>query len=249
MSRLCVIVIATALALVGSHLKAQEQVVAPTVEVKGKFAEINGIRMYYEIHGQGEPLLLLHGFNHSGSVWQEFIDEFAEKYKVIVPDLRGHGRSTNPTDNFTHKQSALDVYALLKELEIDSFRGMGISTGGMTLIHMATQQPERPESIVLIGATTYFPEQCRKLMRMWSEQGFPEGEWKRMREIHKNGDEQILSLHKQFVGFEDSYDDMDFTPPYLSTIKAKTFIVHGDRDMFFPVSIPVQLYESGRVKP
>ena len=200
--------------------------------------------MYYEVYGEGEPLVLLHSFNYSGSVWQEFINEFAEKYKVIVPDLRGHGRSTNPTDKFTHKQSALDVYALLKELEIDSFCAMGMSTGGMTLIHMATQQPERPESIVLIGATTYYPEQCREIMRLVDGQEIPKGEWKRKREIHKNGDEQILSLHKQFLSFKDSYDDMNFTPPYLSTIKARTLIVHGDRDMFFPVSIPVQLYES-----
>ncbi len=129
-------------------------------------------------------------------------------------------------------------------LEIDSFRGMGISTGGMTLIHMATQQPEHPESIVPIGATTYFSEQCRKLWLRYAEEGFPEEEWNRMREIHKNGDEQILSLHKQFVSFKDSYDDMNFTPPCLSSIKARALIVHGDRDMIFPVSIPVQFYES-----
>ena len=95
-----------ACSLLTSHLAAQEQAVAPTEEVKGEFAEINGIRMYYEVYGEGEPLVLLHSFNYSGSVWQEFINEFAEKYKVIVPDLRGHGRSTNPTDKFTHKQSA-----------------------------------------------------------------------------------------------------------------------------------------------
>lgn len=234
-------------ALLSSHLFAQEQAVAPVEGVKGEFAEINGIRMYYEIHGRGEPLLLLHGFLDSSLVWKPFVENFADNNKVIVPDLRGHGRSTNPTNKFTHKQSALDVYALLKELEIDSFRGVGISTGGMTLIHMATQQPERPESIVLIGATNYFPENSRRIQRVWSKQGVPKGQWKRLREVHRNGrngDEQILSLHKQFFGFKDSYDDMNFTPSYLSTIKARTFIVHGDRDMFFPISIPIQLYES-----
>jgi pimeloyl-ACP methyl ester carboxylesterase len=244
MNRLSVIMTWTVLVLASNHLAAQEQVVAPAEEVKGKFAEINGIQMYYEIHGEGEPLLLLHGFNYSGSAWNEFIDAFAEQYKVIVPDLRGHGRSTNPTGKFTHKQSALDVYALLEELEVDKFCGTGISTGGMTLIHMATQQPERAESIVLIGATTYFPEQCREIMREVNVEQIPEGEWKRLKGTHKNGEEQIISLVNQFHNFKDSYDDMNFTPPLLSTIKAKTFIVHGDRDRFFPVSIPLQLYES-----
>ena len=54
----------------------------------------------------------------------------------------------------------------------------------------------------------------------------------------------IRALINQFHGFKDSYDDMNFTSPYLSTIQARTFVVHGDRDQFFPVSIPVEMYRS-----
>jgi pimeloyl-ACP methyl ester carboxylesterase len=63
-----------------------------------------------------------------------------------------------------------------------------------------------------------------------------------LREWHRRGDDQIRSLIAQFHSFKDSYDDMNFTPPYLSTITAQTLIVHGDRDAFFPVSIPVEMY-------
>jgi pimeloyl-ACP methyl ester carboxylesterase len=208
----------------------------------GLYAGINGMRMYYEIRGEGEPLVLLHGFSGSGTAWEEFAEELSQNYQLIIPDLRGHGQSTNPSGEFTHRQSARDVFALLDELKIETFRGMGISTGGMTLIHMATQQPERAEAMVLIGATIYFPEQAREIMRRTSVEGLSERQWEAHRRRHHHGDDQIRALINQFHRFKDSYDDMNFTPPFLGTIRARTFVVHGDRDEFFPVSIPIEMY-------
>lgn len=100
----------------------------------GQSIRVNGFEMYYEIHGTGEPLVLLHGFFTSSDTWAEVIPDVKKDYRVIVPDLRGHGRSTNPSKEFTHRQSALDVYALLDELGVHRFRSMGISSGGMTLL-------------------------------------------------------------------------------------------------------------------
>ena len=120
---------------------------------------------------------------------------------------------------------------------------MGISTGGMTLLHMATQQPDRIEAMVLIGATIYFPEQAREEMRNQDPGNVPERRMQAMRELHKYGDEQILALFTQFNSFKDNYDDMNFTGPYLSTISARTLIVHGDRDAYFPARIALEMYE------
>ena len=97
---------------------------------------------------------------------------------------------------------------------------------------------------MLIGATIYFPDQAREIMRQVSVEGLTEKEWEDRRARHKNGDDQIRALTRQFNHFKDSYDDMNFTPPYLSIIKARTFVVHGDRDRFFPVSIPVEMHRS-----
>jgi pimeloyl-ACP methyl ester carboxylesterase len=202
------------------------------------------MEMFYEERGKGEPLVLLHGFGGSGAAWQRFVPQLAKEYRVILPDLRGHGRSTNPSKRFTHRQAALDVYALLDRLGITKFRGMGISTGGMTLLHMATQQPSRVEAMVLIGATIYFPEEARRIMRRSSPENLTPQDFERMRRVHRHGDEQIRALRQQFHDFKDSYDDMNFTGPYLSTITARTLIVHGDRDEFFPVNIPVEMYRS-----
>lgn len=244
MRRLSIALTITVAILISNRALAQQQVAVQEQKAEGRIAEINGIQMYYEMYGEGEPLVMLHGFSGSGANWKPFVEEFAETYKLIIPDLRGHGRSTNPTNQFTHRQAALDVYALLDELKIEKFRAMGISTGGMTLIHMATQQPERAEAIVLIGATIYFPEQAREIMRQRTVEGLSEREWEAYRDRHKHGDDQIRALINEFHGFKDSYDDMNFTPPYLSTIKARTSVVHGDRDKFFPVSIPVEMYRS-----
>lgn len=142
----------------------------------GKTVSVNGIDLYYETSGHGEPLVLLHGFNAAGVTWARLVPEFTKSYQVIVPDLRGHGRSTNPARQFTHRQSALDVFALLDAIGIRQFKAMGISTGGMTLIHMATQQPSRVEAMVLIGATIYFPEQARAIMRTVTIEGLTQAE-------------------------------------------------------------------------
>ena len=130
--------------------------------------ELNGITIYYQIIGEGEPLVLLHGFTQTGKVWDPIIKDLATQYRLIIPDLRGHGQSTNPTGEFTHRQSALDVFELLDQLGINTFKAMGISTGGMTLLHMATTQRERVEAMVLIGATSYFPDNESKFSRQFA---------------------------------------------------------------------------------
>jgi pimeloyl-ACP methyl ester carboxylesterase len=66
----------------------------------------------------------------------------------------------------------------------------------------------------------------------------------RMKETHVRGEEQIKALRQQFHNFKDSYEDMNFTGPLLSTISARTLIIHGDRDDFFPVNIPMEMYRS-----
>jgi pimeloyl-ACP methyl ester carboxylesterase len=210
----------------------------------GATISVEGIEIYYETFGRGDPLVLLHGFGGSGRVWQKFVPELSNHYKVIVPDLRGHGRSTNPSDEFTHRQSARDISALLDRLGIRRIRAMGISTGGMTLLHLATRDPDRLEAMILIGATIYFPEPARDIMRRSTVESLTPADFERMRRIHTRGDEQIRSLRRQFHAFKDSYDDMNFTAPFLSTITARTLIVHGDRDEFFPVNIPVEMYLS-----
>src|SRR5207247_8847493 len=79
----------------------------------GEIIRINGIEMYYEVRGAGAPLVLLHGGAGAGVNWSLIFKDAPAGYRLIVPDLRGHRRSTNPSGKFTFRQSALDVLALL----------------------------------------------------------------------------------------------------------------------------------------
>ncbi|HSC71452.1 MAG TPA: alpha/beta fold hydrolase, partial [Candidatus Methylomirabilis sp.] len=99
---------------------------------------IHGMQMYCETRGEGEPLLLLHGFSGSGADWRLIFQEPPKGYRLVAPDLRGHGRSTNPSMGITFRQSALDVFALLHRLEIERIKAVGLSGGAETLLHMAT---------------------------------------------------------------------------------------------------------------
>lgn len=208
---------------------------------EGHLASVNGIQMYYEVHGEGDPLVLLHWWTGSSQSWEPFIVDLAKEYQLIIPDLRGHGRSTNPTSQFTFRQSALDVFALLDELKIDRFKAMGGSGGGLTLLHMATQQLARVEAMVLIGAPSYWSEQNRAFTRQSKDWDL---DWDQLRQRHVYGDDQIRTLLDQLYSFADKYGDAyaNFTPPYLSIITAKTLIVDGDRDPFIHVSMLVEMY-------
>jgi len=170
------------------------------------------MEMYYEIHGAGEPLVLLHGGTGAGVNWGLIFKNAPACYRLIIPDLRGHGRSTNPSGGFTFRQSALDVFAMLDHLGIEKFKAIGMSLGAKTLLHVATQQPARVEAMVLVSATPYFPAQARAIMRQVSPDNRTEAEWEQMRQWHKHGDEQIRALWTMANSFKDSYDDMNFTP-------------------------------------
>jgi pimeloyl-ACP methyl ester carboxylesterase len=102
---------------------------------------------------------------------------------------------------------------LLDHLDIGRFKAIGLSGGGNTLLHMATQQPGRVEAMVLVSATSYYPEQARTLMRQFTIESRTDEDWQFMRQSHKYGDEQIRALWMHGQALKDSYDDMNFTAP------------------------------------
>jgi len=210
----------------------------------GHSVRIGNIEMYYEEYGAGKPLLLLHGFGGCSQNWHPFIDQLSEQHRLILVDLRGHGHSTNPDKTFTHREAANDVLLLLDKLGIDQCSAMGMSTGGMTLLHMATSQPRRIGSMVLISTSSHFPKQARAIMQRASFNTMPREVVEMYRECAKRGDKQIHELISQFNAFHNNYDDMNFTAQSLSAITARTLVVHGDRDNFFPVEIAVSIYRS-----
>jgi pimeloyl-ACP methyl ester carboxylesterase len=205
-------------------------------------ADLNGCRIAYEIRGEGDPLLLLHGGMGAGADWKYVFPSDPSGFRVIVPDMRGHGASTNPSGAFTFRQTALDVFALLDRLGIEKVKAIGLSGGGITLLHMATLHPSRVDAMIAVSAPPYFPAQARAIQATFSEAMLSETERRAMRQRHVHGEEQIRMLVAQCQGFAESFDDVNFTPPLLSTITADTLIVFGDRDFLYPVSIAFELH-------
>ena len=206
--------------------------------------DVLDMQLHYDIHGEGEPLLWLHGGLGLGADWKYIFTEPPAGYRLIAPDLRGHGRSTGTSPTYSFKQSALDAFALLDHLKIDRVKVIGLSGGGITALHMAINQPARVEAMVVISAPAAFPEQARAIQRVYSEAMLSEAERGRMRKRHQR-DGQLELLFAQARAFADG-DDPNFTPEQLATIDADTLIVFGDRDPLYPVSIAFELKEAIR---
>jgi len=211
---------------------------------KGQTIEINDMEMYVEIVGEGEPLLLLHSGTHTCRMFDPFVPLLCQHYRLIIPDLRGHGASTNPANLWTTRQFASDIEALLEHLQIDRFRAIGASAGGMTLLHLATMEPERVSAMVVIGVGTYLPNDCRQILARTSPDRLSAATWETWRAEHKHGQEQMLALVGWIASLAQSYNDMTFSPALLSTITAPTLIIHGDRDYCFPASMAVDVYSA-----
>jgi pimeloyl-ACP methyl ester carboxylesterase len=204
------------------------------------------VTLHHRVVGEGEPLLLLHGFFGAGSDFTHLFDleALARSHRIILPDLRGHGSTPDPGGPFSQRACALDVWALLDGLGIERVKAVGTSLGGNTLLHMATQQPARLDAMVIVSSPSYFPAQARAIMAQVREEGHSDDEWRELRAKHLLGDEQIRALWRRANALKDSYDDLNFTPPLLGTITARTLIVTGDRDPFYPVRIFVEMHEA-----
>jgi len=202
---------------------------------------VNGIQLHWETTGDGEPLLWLHGAMGCGEDWRYIFGTTPEGFRVIAPDQRGHGSSTHSAEGFTFRQSALDIIALLRYLNIPRTKAIGLSGGGITLLHMATIAPDLIESMVLVSAPPYFPEQTRRIQRQFSLSTMDPTEVDRLRARHTQGPAQLERLVTMARQFADNYDDVNFTPPYLASIAAETLIVFGDRDPLYPVSLAVEM--------
>ncbi len=120
--------------------------------LKGKYYTVNGFRMYCEIYGSGEPLLMIHGNGGSINAFRKQIPYFSRRFKVIVADSRAQGKSVDYTDSLSYELMADDFSALLIQLKIDSANVMGWSDGGINALQLAIRHPQQVKKLVITGA-------------------------------------------------------------------------------------------------
>ena len=113
--------------------------------------DVGGLELHYAEAGAGEPLILLHGWPQHWWMWRDLIGPLAKHFRVIVPDLRGHGWSDKPRSSYRKAELAADIVALLDRLGIERARIMGHDWGAVTALLVATGHPERVERLVGIA--------------------------------------------------------------------------------------------------
>ena len=141
------LVVTVAMAMATTNLSAQQ---GPTAG----YAPVNGLNMYYEIHGSGEPVVLLHGaFMTITNNWTGWIDELAKTRQVIAVEMQGHGRTADTAREMSGENNADDIAALLEFLKIPRADLIGYSMGGNVALQVAVRHPDQVRRVVVISST------------------------------------------------------------------------------------------------
>lgn len=129
---------------------AMNQILKPT---ESGYADVNGLQLYYEVYGEGKPLVLLHGSYFTIPLnWSRFIPLLAKDRKVIVTEMQGHGRTRDVEREISYEAMADDVSGLLKHLNIDRADILGYSMGGGIAFQVAVRHPEQVRRLVVLSA-------------------------------------------------------------------------------------------------
>src|SRR5215207_1375939 len=138
---------------------AEKELATPSSEGEGMsatavetgYAPVNGLQMYYEIHGSGEPLVLLHGAYGTIDLWGPILSTLAETRRVIAVELQGHGHTADIDRPIRYEPMADDVAALMEHLDIAQADIFGYSMGGGVALQMAIRHPERLRKMVVVS--------------------------------------------------------------------------------------------------
>ena len=198
------------------------------------YAPVNGLKMYYEIRGQGEPVVLLHGafMAISNSFhWAEWIGELSKTRKVIAIEMQGHGRTADSGRDFTYDNLADDVAALLDYLKIPNADVIGYSLGGGVALNCAIRHPDKVRKVVSISAVFR--------QNGWTQEGldaFPNLTAEVFKGTPMEADYKRLSpTPNEFPNFVKRVLSVDLKPhdfgaDKLKATKAPMFFIYGDAD-------------------
>jgi len=221
-------------------------------------AQVGDINIYYEIHGEGEPLLLITGYGANSQWWYPQIPAFSQEYQVIALDNRGSGRSDKPDIPYTIEMMAEDTAGVLDAVGIDAAHVFGVSMGGMIAQEFALRYPEKVISLILActtpgGRNSVLPdeeaitflfdlesrkrltleEQARQMLPFLFTQEFIDRSSKFMDQVIAGMIEYVTPLH----GYRRQGEAIKEFNAYdrLPEIKAPTLVISGTTDRLIPV--------------
>ncbi len=205
---------------------------AQETKVKVAYASINGLKMYYEIHGTGDPVVLLHGsFMTITNNWTGWIDELSKTRKVIAVEMQGHGRTADSKRDFSYENLADDVAALLDHLEMPSADLIGYSMGAGVAMQCAIRHPEKVRKVVSISGAFRLDGLVKEALDVFPRisaetfKGSPiETEYKKLSPTPN----EFPNFVKRVISID--LKPYDFGADKLKATKAPMFFIHGDAD-------------------
>ena len=196
------------------------------------YAPVNGLKMYFEIHGSGEPVVLLHGaFMAISGDWKDFVSELSKTRKVIAIEMQGHGRTADINRDITFENLADDVAGLLDHLKIPSADVVGYSLGGGVAMQFAIRHPEKVRKVVSISAPIRRDGWVKEANDFW-----PTFSWELFKGTPMETEYKRLSptpdKFPDFVGHIKviAMRPYDFGADKLKATKAPMFFIFGDAD-------------------
>jgi pimeloyl-ACP methyl ester carboxylesterase len=213
-------------------MKTTAAVVSAQQKPTTGYAPVNGLKMYYEVHGSGDPVVLLHGsFMTISNNWTEWIGELSKTRKVIVVEMQGHGRTADIKRDFSYENLADDVAALLDSLKIPSADLIGYSMGGGVAMQCAIRHPEKVRKVVSISAVFRHDGWVKEALDMFPQltsealKGSPiETEYKKLSPTPN----EFPNFVKRVIVID--LKPYDFGADKLKATKAPIFFIHGDAD-------------------
>ncbi len=195
---------------------------------KAETVTLNGVKIYYEVYGKGEPLFLLHGFTQSSKSWHPYIPDYENDFEVYLVDLRGHGKSSLFSEKFSLQAVAKEIDDLIGYLKLTRINGIGYSYGGDVLLQLELRHPGLIKSMITIGTCgTWHAKEFPEFVEYLSYKNIDNLPW--MRE-QQTSEDQIKSILAQVPNYNISISEGE-----LKSIQSRTLLVHGDQDVATPI--------------
>lgn len=196
------------------------------------YANVNGLRMYYEIHGQGRPLVLIHGGGSTiATTFGRIIPPLAKHRRIIAVELQAHGRTNDRDAELSFEQDADDIAALLGQLNIPQADFLGFSNGGQTAIELALRHPSLVGKLIIASA---FSKRSAAVPQFW--EGFDHATLDHMPQVLRNGFLQVnnnpdalMNMFRRDVQRMKSFKG--WTDDQVRSIQAPTLIINGNQDV------------------
>ena len=221
---------------------------------QGAYAQVNGLNMYYETYGEGIPLILLHGGFETCQMWAPVIPTLSTNYQVFAPDTRGHGRTDNPSGEFSYPLMAEDFAQFIDALNLMDPLIIGYSDGGETALHMAMAYPGLARCYMIGAIFNFMTDEWRQMMGGFL--GFEGPGIVNFERVMRTNAEFVRSLEEKHDVFHEPgywkslltqaslawWEPPIHSPADFAKITDPALFWCGDRDVFCPPEQSLEIY-------